>query len=600
MKNPLQSVRISTKLLLISLMFTLPMGFMLYYMVGNITSTIQFAAKELIGNKFQRPLEDLLDAVGRHQLVAQRVAGGEASLSSQLTQVQGQVDRAFEALEAADAQHGVELQFTVEGLAKRQRDSAKPSLVKRKWQDLKAHVSTLSAVESAKQHASLVADIRTMIVHAGEMSNLILDPDLDSYYLMDVTLTKLPQMQQRIADVVAVGESVLKRKTNTTDERIQFAILAAQLQDDLDGIRSSSQTVFNEDANFYGVSPTLNLQLKPPLRDLGSSTESFLALVAKMGAAEGELPDRDAFLLAGAKAREASFTLWRAGVTELDVLLGMRIAHYEKLRATQVFIVVALLAVALLFVRVIARNITQPIDKAVRLVESVSNRDLTVRIDTTSRDEIGQICQALNIMVEQLRRSLQSIGLSAQSVSSASQELSAVSTEVSANSEETAAQGRTVSEAATQVSRNIQTVAAATEEMTASIGEIARNASQASKVATHAVTVAERANATVTKLGDSSGEIGNVIKVITGIADQTNLLALNAAIEAARAGELGKGFAVVANEVKELARQTAKATEEIAGKVTAIQGDTQSAVTAIKEIAAIIKEINDIQTVIAG
>ncbi len=181
-----------------------------------------------------------------------------------------------------------------------------------------------------------------------------------------------------------------------------------------------------------------------------------------------------------------------------------------------------------------------------------------------------------------------------------SQELTAVSQQMSANAEETANQANTVSAAAEQVSQNIQTVAAGTEEMSVSIREIAKNAAEAARVAASAVTVAAATNATVAKLGESSAEVGNVIKVITSIAQQTKLLALNATIEAARAGEAGKGFAVVANEVKELAKETAKATEDISHKIEAIQSDTRGAVAAIGQISTIIGQINDIQNTIAS
>lgn len=207
---------------------------------------------------------------------------------------------------------------------------------------------------------------------------------------------------------------------------------------------------------------------------------------------------------------------------------------------------------------------------------------------------------ARKVAERNLRTTIQTVSENAQSLSSASEELTAVSQQMSSNSEETATQANVVAAASEEVSKNVATVAASAEEMSASIREIAKNAIDAAKVATDAVKVAGETNRTVAKLGESSIEIGKVIKVITSIAQQTNLLALNATIEAARAGEAGKGFAVVANEVKELAKQTATATEDISQKIEAIQNDTKGAVVAIDQISRIINQINDIQNTIAS
>lgn len=248
----------------------------------------------------------------------------------------------------------------------------------------------------------------------------------------------------------------------------------------------------------------------------------------------------------------------------------------------------------------LAALISAPLKKAVTVLEAVAAGDLTQHLEISSRDEVGRMATALNHAVDSMRSAMAAIGQNAQTLAGASEELTSVSQQMSANSEETAAQAGVVSAASEQVSRNIQTVAASAEEMGATIKEIAKNASDAARVTAQAVQVTESTNATITKLGESSAEIGEVIKVITSIAEQTNLLALNATIEAARAGEAGKGFAVVANEVKELAKQTAEATENIGHRIGAIQSDAQNAVAAIGQISVIINQINDISSTIAS
>jgi len=252
-------------------------------------------------------------------------------------------------------------------------------------------------------------------------------------------------------------------------------------------------------------------------------------------------------------------------------------------------------------VYLVARRVAiGPIRKCAEFATTIANKDLTVNdLEVRSEDEAGVAMRALNQMKNSLHEVIQSISETAQHVASASEELSATSQQISANSEETSAQAGVVSQAAQHVDNNLQSVSTGADEMSSTIQSIASNAHEAATVASSAVQTAQSANATVAKLGESSAEIGEVIKVITSIAQQTNLLALNATIEAARAGEAGKGFAVVANEVKELAKQTAKATEDISRRITTIQSDTKGAVDAIGSISGVIGQINDISSTIA-
>jgi methyl-accepting chemotaxis protein len=229
--------------------------------------------------------------------------------------------------------------------------------------------------------------------------------------------------------------------------------------------------------------------------------------------------------------------------------------------------------------------------------------DVTKRLEIaggSANDEVGEVSRLFNLFMDKLQEILRGVVSHTNQLARASEQLLDASQEITTNSGETAVQANDVSRVTQQVSQNLQSLSTGAGEMTSTIQSIAANANQAAKVASTAVSTAQAANATVAKLGQSGTEIGVVIKVITSIAQQTNLLALNATIEAARAGEAGKGFAVVANEVKELAKQTAKATGDISHKITAIQADTKGAATAIETVSGVIHQINDISATIAA
>ncbi|WP_369130523.1 methyl-accepting chemotaxis protein, partial [Modestobacter roseus] len=311
---------------------------------------------------------------------------------------------------------------------------------------------------------------------------------------------------------------------------------------------------------------------------IAANSQNLLLTEATTGLGELAEEERASASTAAAAARE------EAEAARLVVL------------ATLIAGVVAAVIVGLVVARGIARGLRRVQDAA----RALAAGDLTTTVGLTTRDELGQVGAAVDGALAELRSVMASVVASSDAVAAASEELSASSAQISASAEETSAQSNVVSAAAEEVSRNVGTVAAGAEQMGASIREISQNANEAARVAAQAVAEAEATTVTVTKLGDSSREIGEVVKAITSIAEQTNLLALNATIEAARAGDAGKGFAVVANEVKELAQETARATEDIARRVEAIQGDTSGAVAAIGRISEVIGSINDFQLTIAS
>ncbi|HEY3356725.1 MAG TPA: PAS domain-containing protein [Polyangia bacterium] len=244
--------------------------------------------------------------------------------------------------------------------------------------------------------------------------------------------------------------------------------------------------------------------------------------------------------------------------------------------------------------------IMEPLREAAKVLAGSASKNLLLRMQGDYQGEYRVIEDNLNNTLASLQTAIQQIGQMIDAVARSAEELTAVSQTMSATAHENSSQATVVSASGEQISTNLQTLASSMAEMSSSIKDVARNAVEAAQVAKAAVAAAERTNSIVAKLGDSSDEIGQVIKVINSIAEQTKLLALNATIEAARAGEAGKGFAVVANEVKELAKQTASATQDIGKKIRAIQTDTKDAVGSIGEIGAVIQRISDISSSIAG
>ena len=246
-----------------------------------------------------------------------------------------------------------------------------------------------------------------------------------------------------------------------------------------------------------------------------------------------------------------------------------------------------------------ADSVKQRVDEVLAKVDAASAGNLSNEISIGGDDEVGLMASSLNEFMNRLRSNLTTIGGHASSMTDTANLLASVSDDLSENTKITSTQASTASVSAKNISEAVDSVATASEQMSASIKEIAGNTNHAAGIAQKAVTLAGSTDTSVRQLAESSSRIGQVIKVITSIAEQTNLLALNATIEAARAGDAGKGFAVVANEVKELAKETARATEDIEAIIESIQTDTRSAVGAISEIGDTVNEINAIQATIA-
>jgi signal transduction histidine kinase len=374
MKKWFNQLKVSQKLMLICVFFVMPDSLMLYFFITGINANIRFAQLEKEGNEYQRPLEELLELIPQHGALALDAAGGEPQFLEQLAKKQAQIDAAFRALEAVDARLGDELQFTDEGLAKHKREHYGVRNVKGEWQELKTKVAQLKPGACAEQHQHLMADVRMMITHAGDMSNLILDPQLDSYYLVDVTLMALPQTQDRLATVMALGGAILNRQTISYPERQQMAIYTTLLkEDDLDRITDSLKTSLIANPDFYGGSANFQARVPPVFKEYSTAAERFISLTTRLVSSEKiDLTAKD-YLEAGNKARDASFNLWRIADRELDTLLQKRIEYYQHRRAKSLVVAALAVLAAVSLVSFITKSISGPLRQQAAELNAANN-----------------------------------------------------------------------------------------------------------------------------------------------------------------------------------------------------------------------------------
>jgi methyl-accepting chemotaxis protein len=334
--------------------------------------------------------------------------------------------------------------------------------------------------------------------------------------------------------------------------------------------------------------------------DFKSTDDQMVALYAA-----GRVDDGDAMLLKDSyaiyfKIIEATGKLVTSVVGRADRSAQEAQDEAAFVRTTMIVVFLVSVVTALLLTVAVTRSVTGPVGRLVDVLRGMARGDLTMRADTTGNDEIAVMGRAVDEAVAGVRATVAEIVENGGRLTDASDTMRRVSLQIDSSIAEADQQAGMAAAAAGGVSGNVHTVAAGSEEMGSAITEISRNAADAAQVAADAVAAARATSETINRLGESSAQIGDVIETITAIASQTNLLALNATIEAARAGESGKGFAVVASEVKDLAQETARATEKISQQIAAIQSDTGQAVTAIDEISRIIEQISDFQTTIAS
>ena len=520
----MKKLPLSIRMLLSAMMFSIPILVLTYLMYQSETVNIEFGQKESLGVVLQRPYEQLLEKVMLKKL------SQNPDFSANSASLDQEIADKLKTVESTLAQVGADLKFSDEELKARQRENAS--------------LANLQKSIGEKNWDAAIASIKTSITQLGDTSNLILDPDLDSYYLMDVSLLALPQMQDRVHTILADTEALFKGN-DPLEKRVKASVYLALLKEsDLARILADVQTTMNEDKNFYGVSEGLDANLKKTSETLNAKVANFVQHLEALSL--GKEVDQKKWSEAGAQLLSETFSSWTAVTNEMDRLISIRVKTLSDHRTAALFTAGLALMVAIFFSIIVGYSLNETIKN---ILASIT------RLKSASSDSI-EVSQILNQK----------------------------STEVSEDvSKQVAA---------------IEETAASMEEIN-SLVEVGKNSTfTASQLAQSASTSAAQADTEIgnllgymEKISQSSKNIFSVIEMIEDIAFQTNLLALNASVEAARAGESGRGFAVVADAVRSLAQKSAGAAKEIAHLIHENEKSVKLGTVGAEKSAHIIKTV---------
>ena len=562
-------LRYAYKFGLISLVFLLPIVVLIVLFVNESSDGITFAEKEQKGAAYLMPLKGLVANTQQHRGMMAALLGGDASFASKAEEKRKQIEDASKLVDEADSRYGQELDTSTQWKA-----------IKDEWKGLLGKVNTLTPKESFAAHTILLGKLIGLMTQISESSNLMLDPELDTYFIGDMLVNRLPVMSETLGQARALGSGIAAHGTASSDERVHLSVLQDNMQESFMAVQHGIEMASK-------VNPETKNKVSADLERLQGALTSFI------GTMGGEIINAEKITIAPkeyfAQATEVIgqvFKFYDGLEPELNGLLQKRIDKFKAKRVMYLSFVGLILLLAFYLYAAFYTSVTKVVESLNVATDGMAKGHLDVHAEVLGKDELAHVAENFNTMVESLRGIVSQVKDSADSLSGSSEQISATA--------------QSLSQASSEQAASVEEVSASVEQMGASITQNTENAkvtdSMAGKAAKEATEGGQAVDNTVAAMKQIAGKIG----IVDDIAYQTNLLALNAAIEAARAGEHGKGFAVVAAEVRKLAERSQVAAQEIGELASSSVSMAEKAGKLIDAIVPSISKTSDLVQEIAS
>jgi methyl-accepting chemotaxis protein len=545
----LARMKVWQKLAAICVAFSVPTLVLTIYFIKMSDKDITFAKQEICGDQYNRRLANMLDKVQQHRSFAAAFLAGDSPAREHLTVLEGQLDGYFSDLDSLEQASCIDTSY-----GDKLGTNHLLGDLKSHWQELRISSPNIKPEAIDEAHTRFVNELLSLYSHVGDTSNLILDPDLDTYYIMDATLLKLPDAATRLADLVSYGRAAVIRKSVRPDEKANLIAQVSALEVNLQDTARNVNVAYKNN-NYYSASRnTLKPMVDTDLQNYEAAAHRFVGIIRqKVINADLTAITLAEYDSAGGAALESLYRFYESAMSWEDKGLQARVGYYTWKRNKVLAIVGMILLLSIGLVTMIIRSITGPLTEAVLHLTSASQQILA----TTVQQAAGAREQAAAVS-----------------------ETATTADEITQTAQQAAQRAGSMGEAARR---------------TAEVGEAGKKAVDSSIAAMRSVREQVEATAqNILALAEQAQAIGEIIATVNDIAEQTNLLALNAAIEASRAGEQGKGFAVVAGEVKELANQSKQATVQVRQILGEIQKATNAAVLSTEAVTRGMSEVNQI------